>query len=52
MSLQAKHTKAAFSNLSKGSEDGGGPTEAMAKGGKKYRKGEPQVGEGYRLFQP
>jgi hypothetical protein len=48
MSLQAKHAKAAFSNLGEGSKDGS--TEMMTNGGGKYRKEKPHSGEGYRLF--
>jgi hypothetical protein len=39
MSLQAKHAKAAFSNLGEGSKDGSVSTE-----------GKPHSGEDYRLF--
>jgi len=52
MSLQAKHAKAAFSNLGEGSKDVSGPTEVLTNGGGKYSKGKPHSGEDYRLFHP
>jgi hypothetical protein len=45
MSLQAKHAKAAFSNLGEGSKDGSVSTEV-------FNEGKPHSGEDYRLFHP
>jgi hypothetical protein len=43
--LQAKHAKAAFSNLGEGSKDGSVSTEV-------FNEGKPHSGEDYRLFHP